>query len=363
VRDPHVSAVLSQYGLGTANVQQIEPLDNAGGFSGSRLWRIRVAADALDGATIQAWLPEPIRLPGFGFPSLEPGLRQLCLRRWPASHPTIQTLGFIHPILRQIASSLPAVACPFKTITGRTWVDYDGCLWELCQWRPGSADYYANPIRARLQAAMRTLARFHDLAAIHESARGLPRAFTDRWQHAEKLHGSGLASIEAGAARPLGNEIDVRSTRLLSLARLRIPPPWQGPAVESVSDLPLLPAIRDIHHDHVLFTGDEVTGIIDFGAMRIDTPLTDVARLVGSLAGDDREARRVAFDAYSELRPLSGADRRLINWLDRSGVVLGAMNWLWWLYVERRDMGPVEPIIKRLDHLLQRLELASEPWE
>src|SRR5205085_11670626 len=114
--------------------------------------------------------------------------------------------------------------------------------------------------------------------------------------------------------------------------------------------------IRDVHHEHVLFTGDQVTGLIDFGALRIDTPLTDVARLVGSLVGDDAEARRIALDAYAELRPLSEADRRLVDVLDQSGVVLGALNWLKWLYVERRDMGPVTPIVRRLDELLARLE-------
>jgi hypothetical protein len=94
--------------------------------------------------------------------------------------------------------------------------------------------------------------------------------------------------------------------------------------------------------------------------MRIDTPLTDIARLVGSLVGDDREARQSAFDAYSEIRPLGQDDRRLIDLLDESGLVIGALNWLIWLYVERRDMGPAEPIIRRLDEILKRLESRAQ---
>ena len=46
----------------------------------------------------------------------------------------------------------------------------------------------------------------------------------------------------------------------------------------------------------------------------------------------------------------------MIGLLDESGLVLGALNWLIWLYVERRDMGPMEPIVRRLDEMLQRLE-------
>ena len=73
--------------------------------------------------------------------------------------------------------------------------------------------------------------------------------------------------------------------------------------------LPVQPCIRDIWHDHVLFTGDEVTGIIDFGAMDIDTPATDVARLLGSLVGDDEAGWRTASSAYSADSPAIGGRR------------------------------------------------------
>ena len=119
--------------------------------------------------------------------------------------------------------------------------------------------------------------------------------------------------------------------------------------------LPLSPSIRDVHADHVLFTGDIVTGLVDFGAMRCDTPLADVARLVASLAADDQAAHDFALDAYSELVPLSESYRHLVDLFDQSGLVLGGLNWLRWIYVERRDMGPIQPIVKRLDEFIARL--------
>jgi Ser/Thr protein kinase RdoA (MazF antagonist) len=118
----------------------------------------------------------------------------------------------------------------------------------------------------------------------------------------------------------------------------------------------LQPAIRDVHHDHVLFTGEEVSGIVDFGSLRIDTPLADIARLVGSLVGDDQEARTSALDAYARLRPLTVQDRQLIELLDESGLVLSGLNWLTWLYIDHCDLGPIEPIVRRLDEILARLE-------
>jgi Ser/Thr protein kinase RdoA (MazF antagonist) len=155
----------------------------------------------------------------------------------------------------------------------------------------------------------------------------------DRQARWRKLEERGLALVKQSLPTALKSALDERAVRLFELASRafltrRIP--------ESLASVPSVfcqPAIRDIHHDHVLFTGDEVTGIIDFGAMRMDTPLTDVARLVGSLAGDDHEARQFALDAYAELRALSEADRKLVDLLDETGLVLGAMNWLTWLYV------------------------------
>jgi len=102
-----------------------------------------------------------------------------------------------------------------------------------------------------------------------------------------------------------------------------------------------------------------VTGLIDFGALRIDTPLADIARLVGSLAGDDQAARQFALESYDSLRPLSRQDRELIDLLDRANVVLSGLNWLRWLYLERRDMGPLPPIVRQLDDIVARLAAQS----
>lgn len=143
---------------------------------------------------------------------------------------------------------------------------------------------------------------------------------------------------------------------MVALCQQRLPQLYDKLVTAAQTRLPRQPAIRDIWHDHVLFTGDEVTGIVDFGALNVDTPLTDIARLVGSLVADDVDARGFAMDAYAELRPLSQEDRQLIDLLDESGQVVAAVNWPTWLYVERRDMGPIEPIIRRLDEILRRLE-------
>src|SRR5438552_3744544 len=133
--DHDVQAVLSFYALGDSAVRHIEPLTNAGGWSGSRLWRICDAAG-----------------------------RELCLRRWPAEHPTVKRLRLIHAALGLVSFEMPMVAFPLRSKDSATFVEHGGQLWELTKWLPGAADYHANPSRERLRAAMHVLARFHDLA-------------------------------------------------------------------------------------------------------------------------------------------------------------------------------------------------------
>jgi Ser/Thr protein kinase RdoA (MazF antagonist) len=356
--DADARSVLSFYALATGNVRQLEPLHNAGGWSGSRLWRVTVSEGAFYGAqNIAPLASRP--LVGAGIPVPQLGERLLCLRRWPKEHPPKLDLSVNHRLLRRIAASLPIVAYPFKTAAGQSYVEHNGYLWEMTDWRPGKADYHDNPNQSRLRAAMHSLARFHELSALQSSAASIPGTFFDRWRLCREMEGGGLAAIERALASPLGNEIDLRAGRLLHLAGKALQPLSYGRkpvALEVMADLAQFHVIRDLHHDHVLFSGDEVTGLIDFGAMRIDTPLTDIARLVGSLVGDDNQARDFALSAYSEIRPLSDSDRRLVDYLDESGLVFGALHWLTWLYVERRDMGPIEPIVRRLDEIRRRLE-------
>src|SRR5690606_3973788 len=49
----------------------------------------------------------------------------------------------------------------------------------------------------------------------------------------------------------------------------------------------LQPSLRDIWRAHVLFEGNQVSGMVDLAALRLDHPATDIARLLASIAGDD----------------------------------------------------------------------------
>src|SRR5581483_1778660 len=226
--DRDVQAVLSHYALAGGAVRRVEAVVNAGGWSGSRLWRV---VDEADG--------------------------QYCLRRWPKEHPTPERLRLIHAVLGLVSFEMPIVAFPFRTATGSTVVECSGERWELTHWLPGAADYHARPTCERLRAAMRALARFHDLAARYKRRLGPATAVEERLRQLSSMRAKGLTIIQQSLGVRLGIEIDGRAARLLELARRVLERSSFGSSLGSAPELWLQPAIRDVHHEHVLFIGDE----------------------------------------------------------------------------------------------------------
>lgn len=335
--DSAVYSVLSNYTAFRLGVQA-NRLGSGGGFSGSTLWRIRTADE-----------------------------RDFCLRRWPAEHPSPERLTFIHSVLRAAAAGgLTFVPAPLETDATESFIEHDASLWEVTCWLPGKADFHSHPTAARLRSAMRALAAFHRTtrpdagywrpAAPMEVLQGPAPAIVERRDRLRELLSGGLARIAAAADR---RRVHAALDALLPFALSIAMPIGQRllPLLDEAArrPRPLQPAIRDIWHDHVLFTGDEVTGIVDYGALRIDTPLVDIARLVGSLVEDDPTWRKRAFDAYAELQPLADEEHALVDLLDRSSVLLGLVNWAEWLYIDGREFDDLEAVERRVTTLVRRL--------
>jgi len=119
--------------------------------------------------------------------------------------------------------------------------------------------------------------------------------------------------------------------------------------------MPRQVCLRDIWHDHVLFTGERVTGLIDFGALDIDIPAVDIARLLGSMAGDDATAWQTGIAAYSDTRPLSELEIRVAKALDASGTILAGCNWIRWIYLDGRRFDHQQQVIDRFRNCADRV--------
>jgi homoserine kinase type II len=120
-------------------------------------------------------------------------------------------------------------------------------------------------------------------------------------------------------------------------------------------EVALEPCIGDIWHDHVLYEGDKVTGLIDFGSMRPENVAADVARLLGSMANDEPTQWRAGLECYRGLRPLSEAELDLVRAFDRSTVLMAGLNWLDWIYRQGRQFEHPVTVLDRVDTILVRL--------
>ena len=324
-----VRQVLSGYSI-APTACQIESRGTAGGFSGAQFWMISTQPDSL------------------------------CLRRWPKEHPDRRRLQFIHDVLKHVADSgLSVLPVPLVTGHGATIVELDGSLWELSRWMPGRADYHSNPNERRLLSALQTLAEFH-VRVRHfcspSSSECQAPGIKTRCEQLQRLFGGELEVISSRVRRGGWPELETLARTLIELVR--------GCAFHAMTvlhraaGLVIIPqiCIRDIWHDHVLFEGDKVSGLVDFGAMRIDCVSGDIARLLGSFVADDPLQWQSGIDAYHAIRPVSPSERELIVAYDVGNMLLSGMNWLRWIYLESRHFDDRQTIEQRLRKLIVRLK-------
>ena len=315
----------------------IKSLGSCGGFSGARFWRIEDAS--------HVW----------------------CLRRWPqAACEDENRLLWIH---RQLALA-HAKGCFFLPVplfsnTRETLVEYGDHLWQMERWMPGTADYHRLPSQARLAAAIKTLATFHR-ALQTDSQRCQPSpGIQQRLKRLSELHDGRAptdgfyrlkSATEAGHADPEFRSLAAHLIfRFLGLAGQL----HQRLLKASQVSVPIQTVIADIWHDHVLFSGDEVSGFVDFGAMRMDTMACDIARLLGSLVPDQPAEWKWGLDAWCSKNQLSPAEHDLIALFDDSTIVLSGLNWLQWICLENRQFGDLKPITKRLRTISLRMDFMA----
>jgi homoserine kinase type II len=321
-----VTSVLKHYP--DVVVRTVEPLDGAGGFSGAEFWRVNT------------------------------GDTQLCLRRWPREHPSRVELQAIHDVLCHVSvNGFAKLPVPFRSRDRQTFVSLAGHLWELTRWLPGQADFHEHPTSERLDAAMLALAQIHRSAETPGLRHGSPPGIATRREQLERLSSAGTSEMHQAVGEMSWQEFQWRAAMILASFDKHASRMKPLLAMASQALVPRQPCIRDIWHDHVLFDGNEVTGIIDFGAMQTDHVAGDISRLLGSLVGGDRDRWAQGLTAYQSVRPLTASEIMLVDAYDQSTVLLSGMNWVQWIAVEGRVFENNEGVQKRLDQIVARLLL------
>lgn len=288
------------------------------------------------------------------------------LRRWPARQTHPERILAIHQLLTIAhGSGVDVVPVPIQSGNGSALPEYDGAFWQLEPWMPGRADYYSSQNDERMRSAMMQVAGFHN--AIRN---WIPPVDVRRWFQPPTLAPSPTVANRVQMIESYVNGLDEFAGRLAHerddrfrelgnrlVGHFRLANGSVLNELRSVIDVPVpvQPCIRDLWHDHLLFTNDMLTGIIDFGAMATDSVACDLSRMLGSLLGDDRLGWQRAVSHYETVRPLTESEHRLLQPLDRSSVLLSGMTWLKRRYILRNTTDDLSPVCERMESIAERL--------
>ncbi len=318
--------------------QTIEPIFAPESFSGAEIWRISAPRG------------------------------NLCMRCWSSEHPKPDRLQFIQAVLWHVdQEGFSRIPLPLETRHKHGFIRHAGRLWELAPWLPGAADYRQRPSVSRLRNAMIALAHFHVAARtfpLPEIGPSGSPGMADRVLRLQGLLGGRIEQLRQAIVSDDRSrewpELRQLGERLIELAT-RVAPKLL-PQLEHAStlDVTLVPCIRDVWHAHILFVDDLVSGIVDFGAMRPDNVATDIARLLGSLALDNWADWQRGLAAYQIVRRLSDEELSLVTAFDRSAVLMGGIQWLEWIYLERREFSGKMAVLVRIEEFLTRLEKLAQ---
>ena len=322
---------------------------------------------------------EPVGMPGFSgsqvFAVEWPGMDgRFVLKSFHATA-SVEHARFIHRLVKHLrGQGLTQVPEVMPTIDGDTVVaDAADRLWELARFMPGVA--VPSPTPAQAAAAATALAHLHQAAAdlpgcatCQEFSPGIARRIEQaRHLLAMPWHRrrDALSQAAAGSVADIVDRFDAAITVFAGCGGRAF--------VERVAAMPARKCqqqvvLRDIWCDHVLFADrgrDDVTAILDLHAAGVDTPATDLARLLGSWhvpSGRQsctlRDRWPEAIAAYEVVRPLVGVEAGLIPFFHATAVVFGLDNWFRWILDEQRTFADSQRVLARIEGLLQELPAA-----
>ncbi len=304
--DQTLHDILRRYPAACQPATPIIARGGAGGLSGARLWRFRAAAG------------------------------DLVLRAWPPHGPGQKHREQVHEWLARTAD-LGFVPVPLKDRAGTTLQQAGGTSWELAPWLPGVYDPACPPAPERLARALAGLAAFHLRLAGWQTLR-CSAGLGQRSAEITALVEGELDTLERVIERnaPAAGSVQHAARQWLGLARTFAPSvlsPVRRAAAQLVA---VQPAIRDTRPEHFLFVENELTGLVDFGAMDVDSVACDLARLIGTWLDDDAEARRTALESYERVCRLDPVTLELIGVLESANALLNGARWVRWHYIDRR---------------------------
>jgi homoserine kinase type II len=316
-----VTQLLARYHEDCHPTGEVTPLGSAGGLSGARLWRFSSRRGTL------------------------------LIRQWPTEIDT-HHLQRVHEWL-SLARYLPFVPSPIAGRDRATFYILDTCCYQLEPWLPGAASL-DEPAREQVSAAMRGLAALHAALSARVVVGPSPGIAERARECAEFARHEGRVLHELLERAGAGTERELAAQCLDEVAR-RVEQVHTELAAVADRELTLQPCLRDCRPEHFLFEGSRLTAIVDYGAMGIESPAADLARLLGEWIGGNAWLRRLAFEEYAQVRALDEATSALVPVFERSTKLLAPLRWIRWHFLEQRVFEDKQAVARALRRCVARL--------
>jgi Ser/Thr protein kinase RdoA (MazF antagonist) len=326
--------------------------------------------------------------------------RLYAIKGWPVGT-SPDRIGEVHGVMRRARGSrCKVVPHLFSTAAGKTVISSGRRYWEVAEWLPGAPAPVGAPPSA-IEAGASAIARFHQAAAVAAiPPRPAPAVAVRRQRLTELLRilpeirvasfAPPRDAVPGGEFRPGGEDTRGLNSAITAGCRL-LGERWAAvhPQIANLLErfaaarVPLRIVLRDVHREHVLMGGTyHVSGLIDYDAVREDTPATDLARWIAGflVAPDVTDATLVAgrlregaedrrwdqvwqagLAGYRRSAPLTEQEEQLARRLLFASAWISLANWAVWLLRDgkRFPAGP-EAIAGRIRDLTKLCRLLSD---
>lgn len=360
------------------------------------------------------------------------GTRTFALRRWPTTTRLDRVLE-IQSVIRAVSDRFPLVP-RYQSVGGEGrqfhWVDGRNQIWELTEWKPGNPLPY-DSARDQIRSGIRAIAAMHlhlrglrieddrIVANVADPARtqiptispslGFPNrggpnygrlkfgwrvcpAVVQRIDRLDWLDQNLSRSVATLCPSSMPGDLAQNATDAGQLL-IRSWPSTSARLRAQLFDfqhrtVPVHPVVRDIHREHVLFEHGRPSGIIDFDALRVDSPAVDLARWLGSfsifcqdpaktidwcvagyrkeLALQSRGVFQGSGDRYRNTPPQVDRKRprflTLVRAIAESSTWISLANWVVWLAENPSRFADFGAVEQRLVHLKAAALAVERHW-
>ncbi len=290
----------------------------------------------------------------------------LALKRWPAGT-GLARIRKVHQVVQHARNSgcelVPGIH-PVAVGIGnspQTAFSHQQSHWDLTQWMPGEPASHAaasDPATLdQVRSGAAVIARFHASVRSLGVRQQPPPAVLARLKRLSELDPLVPQAIDLAAPPASAQEISPALQRAIHEAGRLLHWKWNEVSrriARSLSQyqfasVTIQYVLRDIHRDHILFSDRRPTGLIDFDAVRMDTPATDLARWVGSFAVEPERSSEMAIEKVwdaalagfcqenpSNFHPQPDLHVALARDLCFATTWISLANWLVWLLCQQR---------------------------